>query len=53
VALGAVDPAGLEAEVTAYTNAGVFASRPSTAGTYDAGLAAGAYDAQGNLRWPS
>jgi NitT/TauT family transport system substrate-binding protein len=51
--LGAVDAAGLEAEVTAYTNAGVFTARPSTSGTYDAGLAAGLYDAQGNLRWPA
>lgn len=49
---GLIDPAALEAVIDAHTAAGVFASRPDTAGTYDAELARGVLNADGTLAWP-
>ena len=51
--VGLVDPAQLEAEVAAYTAAGVFPTAPATAGTYDADLVKGVYDSAGHVIWPS
>ena len=51
--VGAIDGDLLEAEVAAYTEAGVFAEAPSTEGTYDADLARSLYDADGTVIWPA
>jgi ABC-type nitrate/sulfonate/bicarbonate transport system substrate-binding protein len=51
--VGLVDPALLKSEVDAYTAAGVFASAPAMAGTYDAELVQGVYDAEGMVIWPT
>lgn len=51
--VGAIDPAVLENEVAAYTQAGIFATAPSTEGTYDADLAANLYDADGKVIFPA
>ncbi len=50
---GLVDAALLEAEVDAYTAAGVFSSAPPMAGTYDADLVKGVYDSTGTVIWPA
>ncbi len=50
--VGAIDPAVFENEVAAYTSAGIFATAPSTDGTYDADLAASLYGADGKVIWP-
>jgi len=49
--VGVIDPAVLEAEIAAYVDAGVFDEAPSTEGTYDADVAAGLYDENGELTW--
>jgi ABC-type nitrate/sulfonate/bicarbonate transport system substrate-binding protein len=51
--VGLIDPALLKSEVDAYTAAGVFASPPAMAGTYDAELVKGVYDASGRVIWPA
>ncbi len=51
--LGLVDPAQLKAEVDAYSAAGVFATPPSTDGTYNTDLVKGVYDATGQVIWPA
>jgi NitT/TauT family transport system substrate-binding protein len=51
--VGLVDPALLKAEVDAYTAAGVFTSPPAMAGTYDAELVKGVYDAEDMVIWPT
>jgi len=49
---GLIDPEALEAVIDAHTDAGVFATRPDTAGTYDADLARRLLNPDGTLAWP-
>lgn len=50
--IGLVDGALLQAEIDAYTAAGVFETAPSIDGMYDEALAAELYDDSGTLIWP-
>ncbi len=50
--IGLIDPVLLEAEVTAYVEAGVLDSTPTLDGTYDADLAAGLYGTDGKVTFP-
>jgi len=50
--VGAIDPAVFEAEVDAYTEAGVFEQPPSMEGTFDPELAASLYAEDGTVIWP-
>jgi len=50
--IGVIDPARLQAEVDAYTAAGVFPTKPSIEGTYDADVAADAYAPDGTVTLP-
>lgn len=50
--IGVIDPALLQAEVDAYTQAGVFETKPSIEGTYDVELAADAYGPDGKVIMP-
>ncbi len=50
--VGLVDGARLQAEIDAYTAAGVFDTAPSIDGMYDEALAAELYDDSGTLIWP-
>ena len=50
---GLIDPDVLEAVIDAHTEAGVFATRPDTAGTYDAELARRLLNPDGTLAWPA
>ena len=45
--IGVIDPALLQAEVDAYTDAGVFPTTPTIDGTYDVDVAADAYGPDG------
>ncbi len=47
--IGVIDPALLQAEVDAYTEAGVFETAPSIDGTYSVDLAAEAYGPDGKV----
>lgn len=51
--LGLIDPAVFEAEVAAYTDAGIFVAAPSMDGTYDAELAASLFGDDGKVIWPA
>ena len=50
--IGVIDPALLQAEVDAYTEAGVFETAPSIDGTYSVELAAEAYGPDGRVTFP-
>ena len=50
--IGVIDPAILQAEVDAYTAAGVFPTKPTTDGTYDVAVAADAYAPDGTVIMP-
>ena len=50
--IGVVDPTALERELDVLTQAGVFASRPASAGTYDVEAMAGVYGPDGKVVWP-
>jgi NitT/TauT family transport system substrate-binding protein len=51
--LGTIDPANLQAQVDAYDAVGVFTTKPSIEGSYDADLIAGVYGPDGQVVWPS
>jgi NitT/TauT family transport system substrate-binding protein len=51
--VGVIDPALLQAEVDAYTAAGVFDTAPDIAGTYDVALGADVYGPDGKVVFPS
>ena len=51
--IGLVHAADLQAEINAYTAAGVFTTAPSIAGTYDESILAGVYGPDGKVIWPS
>jgi ABC-type nitrate/sulfonate/bicarbonate transport system substrate-binding protein len=50
--IGVINPRTLQEQVDAYTEAGVFATKPSIVGSYDDTLAKGVYDSKGNIVWP-
>ena len=50
--IGVIDPALLQAEVDAYTAAGVFPTKPATEGTYAVDVAADAYGPDGQVIMP-
>jgi NitT/TauT family transport system substrate-binding protein len=50
--VGVIDPAALQAQVDAYTDAKVFTSSTPIAGTYSS-VAASVYDSTGKLIWPT
>jgi NitT/TauT family transport system substrate-binding protein len=51
--IGLVHAAALQAEINAYTAAGVFTTAPSITGTYDESILAGVYGPDGKVVWPS
>jgi ABC-type nitrate/sulfonate/bicarbonate transport system substrate-binding protein len=52
-AVGAIDPALLQAEIDAYAEIGIFAEKPSIAGSYDESLIAGVYGPDHKVIWPA
>jgi len=50
--IGMIDAADLQKLVDAYTDAGVFKTKPAITGTYDDALVKGIYNADGTVIWP-
>ena len=50
--IGMINAADLQKLVDAYTDAGVFKTKPTIAGTYDDALVKGIYNADGSVIWP-
>ena len=50
---GVIDPTALQAQLNAYTAAGVFTTSPALTGRFDETVARSAYDSTGVLIWPA